>query len=355
MSFDDGYYYCWDLNTGKQLWKSVLTTWPWGTFGAYGVQSYGGNIIANQYDGVAAYNWDTGKISWFFAATSPYPFETPYQNYFPFFTGVSVIADGKIYAYNTEHTPSQPEIRGWKIYCMNATTGQSIWNMSGSMTPGAVADGYLTAANMADGYMYVFGKGRSATTILTPDTAVTQGIPVVIKGTVMDMSPGSQGSIQNPSTQPDSNTKAGTVPCVSDASMETQMEYLYMQMPQSGLSGNTTIMGVPVKLTAIGSDGSVYDIGSTKTNGYYGTFSITWLPPKADSYTITASFEGTDSYGSSSAASDLTTIAASATATPPTIQSAPDTTMTIISVGIALAIIIVVSVAIATLLLLRKK
>jgi hypothetical protein len=50
--------------------------------------------------------------------------------------------------------------------------------------------------------------------------------------------------------------------------METQMEYLYMQMPQSGFSGNANITGVPVKLTAIGSNGEVYAIGATTTNGY---------------------------------------------------------------------------------------
>ena len=31
--------------------------------------------------------------------------------------------------------------------------------------PGAVADGYLTGSDMYDGYMYVFGKGKSDTTV----------------------------------------------------------------------------------------------------------------------------------------------------------------------------------------------
>jgi len=353
LRFDDGYWYCWDLQTGKQLWKSVLTTWPWGTFGCYGVQSYGGNIIANQYDGIAAYNWDNGQISWFFNATAPYSFETPYQNYYPWFTGVSVIADGKLYAYNTEHTPSQPETRGWKIYCINVTTGQNIWNITGSMTPGAVADGYLTAANMDDGYMYVFGKGQSATTITTPNTAVTQGTPVVIKGTIMDMSPGNQGSFQNPTTQPDSNTKAGTVPCVSDASMETQMEYLYMQLPANGLSGNVTITGVPVTLTAIGSDGTVYNIGTTTTNGYYGTYTVAWTPPKVDTYTVTATFAGTNSYGSSSAATGLSINLQATSPTPQPAQAAPDYTMTIVA-GV-IAVIIAVAIVGALIMLMLKK
>ena len=56
----------------------------------------------------------------------------------------------------------------------------------------------------------------------------------------------------------------------------------------------------------IGSDGTVYNLGTTTTNGYYGTFAFTWTPPKADSYQITASFAGDNSYGSSSAGTDIT-------------------------------------------------
>jgi len=48
---------------------------------------------------------------------------------------------------------------------IDAITGQGVWNITGSMSPGAIADGYLTASNSYDGYTYVFGKGQSATTI----------------------------------------------------------------------------------------------------------------------------------------------------------------------------------------------
>ena len=72
----------------------------------------------------------------------------------------------------------------------------------------------------------------------------------------------------------------GTVPCVYAASMETQMEYLYMQHPIDGLYHNETITGVPVILTAIDSNGTVTDIGTVTTNGYYGTFRYAWTPPK---------------------------------------------------------------------------
>ena len=53
---------------------------------------------------------------------------------------------------------------------------------------GPIADGYLTASGY-DGYTYVFGKGKSETTVTAPDVAVPKGTAITIKGTVLDMSP----------------------------------------------------------------------------------------------------------------------------------------------------------------------
>ncbi len=171
--FNDGHWYCWDLKTGQLAWTSQLSSYPWGVFGVYGVNSYGGTIIYAQYDGVVAYNWTDGTVAWRFQAPAAYPYETPYQNDYPFYNAAIIIADGKVYASNTEHTVSEPVTRGWSLYCMNATTGAGIWNVTGEMSPGAVADGYLTAGNEYDGYMYVFGKGPSITTVSAPQTQIT--------------------------------------------------------------------------------------------------------------------------------------------------------------------------------------
>jgi outer membrane protein assembly factor BamB len=179
------------------------------------------------------------------------------------------MADGKIYAFSGEHTPSEPITRGWSLYCVNATDGSLIWKIEGPMSVGTVADGYLTASNTYDGYTYVFGKGLSQTTVIT--APAIGGSAVLIKGTVMDNSPGDQSSFINPTAPLDSPTKPGTVPYVSAASMGTQMEYLYEQQPIDGIWHNETLTGVPVTLTAIGSDGSVIDLGKVTTNEYYGT------------------------------------------------------------------------------------
>jgi len=354
--FMDGTWHCYDLTSGKQLWTNELSSYPWGIWGVYGVSSAYGFLYYPQYDGIVAYDWNTGKIAWHYSYTAPYQYETPYQNYYCFNRAI-IIADGIIFAANTEHTPSQPITRGWKLHAINATTGEGIWNITGAMAQGPIADGYFTASNTYDGYMYVFGKGESATTVETPDFTVSKDTSITIKGTVMDMSPGDQGSIQNPTAPPDSPTKQGTVPCVSKDSMSTQMEYLYMQHPIDGLSHNSTIMGVPVHLLAQASDGTYTDLGTVTTNGYYGTFSYAWTPTTAGTYQIIASFAGDDSYGSSSAAAAVSVgPAPTATATPTatSLATTADLMTYIVIAAIAIIIAIVIIGAIAVLIL-RKR
>ncbi len=274
-----GWWDAWNLDDGSFAWKSDMLEYPWGDFGAYTVCNYGGTLFDQSYAGFYAINWTNGKIAWRFVAPNV-PFESPYDDN-PWFQA-SVIADGKIYAYNTEHTLGQPQTRGWKLYCINATTGENIWNITGPMTPGAVADGYIAAINLYDGYMYVFGKGETETTVTAPDVTLPKGTAFTIRGTVLDMSPG----------------QAGT-PCVAKESMTTQMNYLHMQVPIDGIWHNETITGVPVVLTAVSEDGSYYDIGTVTTSGYYGRFGISWTPPAEGTYEIIAAFDGDESYGSS--------------------------------------------------------
>jgi hypothetical protein len=331
---------CWDGRTGKRLWISEKTDYPWGAWWPYNTASFDinatcGAIIAVTYEGVYAINWADGKILWHYTDENAVPFEGPYDAT-PFFTGIQS-ADGKIYAYNGEHTPSYPRDRGWSLYCINGTTGELIWKIKNPMVPGAIADGLMTASNNYDGSMYVFGRGKSATTVTAPDVAVPLGTAFTIKGTVLDQSPAQPGT-----------------PCVSKDSMTTQMEYLHLQMPITGLWGNSTLTGVPVTLTAIGSDGSVTDLGTVTTNGYYGTFAKAWTPTKEDTYTIIASFAADDSYGSSNAATSVTVGPALETPTMPEIPTPADYTPWFYGIIAAVVIAIIVGI-IAILIALRKR
>jgi hypothetical protein len=121
----------------------------------------------------------------------------------------------------------------------------------------------------------------------------------MITGTVLDLSPAQEGT-----------------PCVSADSMATQMEYLHMQQPIDGVGGDKVITGVPVTLSAIAEDGTSIDIGTTTTEGYYGTFGISWTPTAEGDYKIIANFAGDDSYGSSGAATYVTVGPAASASTP---------------------------------------
>jgi hypothetical protein len=338
-----GYYNIHDSRTGEFLYKTETGDYPWDEpgFSAYTQASAYGLIYRLGYGGVYAYDWETGKEVWKYSAIAFSPYETPYVNEngttVYSFNGNNLVADGKIYVQNTEHTPTQPITRGWGLHCLNATTGKLIWKIIGSMNPAAVADGYLAASDSYDGHLYVFGKGKTATTVTAPDTAVVKGTALVIKGTVLDMSP----------AQP--NT-----PCVSKDSMTTQMQYLHKQQPIDGLWQNETITGIPVALTAVTSNGNIIDIGTVTTNGYYGSFSKSWTPPEEGDYEIIASFLGDDSYGSSAAATAISVGPLPVTSEPTEPQIIPDYSMTIIG-GVIAIIIAVAIVGLLIILALRKR
>jgi hypothetical protein len=329
-----GYFNIYDQITGKFLYKTDSMDYPWDEpgFGAYDIASAYGRIYRGAYSGVYAFDWDTGKRVWKYEAPAN-PFETPYigQNGTTVnaFYGSFRVADGKVYIQNTEHTPTQPIARGLKIHCIDAATGQGIWNLTGCMTPGAVADGYLTASNSYDGYMYVFGRGKSATTVSAPQIAITQGQSVILSGTVLDQSPAQPGT-----------------PCVSEDSMAGWMEYLHMQK-----SIPADVVGVPISLDTVDPNGNSIHI-TTVTSDMSGTFGYTWKPDIEGQYKITATFVGDDSYGSSWAQTYVSVVQAQATTTP-TSTAITMPPYEIYTVGTGLAIII--TVLVVGFLLLRKK
>ncbi len=336
VRFDNGFWYCWDSSSGKQLWKSEAASWPWGVFGAYTTASAYGLLYDFTYAGLYAIDWDTGKIAWHFEAPCR-PFESPWYPSMAFFGANPQIADGKLFISNGEHSPTSPLARGWTMYAVNATTGQQIWNITSRGNAGAIADGYLTFDSVYTGYLYVAGKGLSATTVTANPAIVSQGA-TMIQGTVLDQS----------LAQPDT-------PCVSKDSMTAQMEYLHFQHPIDGLDHNLTITGVPVTLTALDSNGNYENIGTVTTDGYYGTFSKSWTPPIEGDYKIIASFAGDDSYGVSSATTAIS-VAKTPTATSTTVplQAIPDYTMTIVA-GVIAVIIAVAVVGALLMITLRKK
>ena len=72
-----------------------------------------GKLYGMGYDGhVYAYDVKTGDLVWSFYVGDAGA-ESPWGTWA--FWGAPVIADGKVYAGTTEHTPTQPRMRGNKL------------------------------------------------------------------------------------------------------------------------------------------------------------------------------------------------------------------------------------------------
>ena len=354
---DQGKYFCvfenrivrgFDVLTGKTLWETE-TDYPWGEFWGYNVASgpvnpmdpTKGIFVADSYAGTYAFDWNTGDIVWRSSHMAP-PFETPYNingtagtSTYPG-TGTPIIADGVVYVQSSEHTPTAPYTRGYGTYCINASTGELMWKLDEPMAIGAAADGYSTMGDQYDGTMYVLGMGKSQTTVSAPGTAVSLGQSVVLTGTVTDLSPAQPGAA-----------------CVSEASMGAYMSYLHLQSQLQNMLHPETPTGVSVSIDAIDPKGNYVHIGDTSTSIASG-YSFMWKPDMVGKYSVTATFAGSPSYGSSWAETAVGVVEAPAAPEPITIPVPPDYSqqLNIILAAVVVAIILAV-VAIA--LVIRKR
>jgi outer membrane protein assembly factor BamB len=285
-AFGEGYYAefqgntrtwaAFDAATGAKLWTSQPQGYPWGTYVSEGKMIANGKLYSLAYDGyVHAYDMKTGNEVWKFASGISGR-ETPYGTY-PFYYG-PIVADGVCYVGTGEHSPTQPLIRGEKLFAVDDKTGTQLWSINGFHVLQALADGYLISYNGEDNRIYCYGKGKSATDVSAPQTSVASGKSILISGMVTDQSPAQPGT-----------------PAISDADMSAWMEFQNMQQ-QCPANAN----GVPVKVQATNSAGQVIDVG-TVTSDSFGRFASEWAAPGNGLYKITASFAGSDSYWASSA------------------------------------------------------
>jgi hypothetical protein len=337
-----------DLYTGQQLWESQ----PEAAGNYYGMSDnvYEGKLFTCGYGGVLlACDIKTGEILWNFTARSE-GFESAYGGNYPM--GISNIVDGKIYIGTGEHSWTQPLYRGKVLQCINASNGVLLWNMpiaGVSMPSGnagnnfAIADGYLLALNGYDAMVYCIGKGPSGTTVTASPKASVLGNDVLIEGTVTDQSPAGKRNINGGMETPLKGT-----PAISDEDMTAWMEYIYMQQakPQSA-------NGVEVNLNAIDPNGNYVPIGKTTSN-IDGNYALSFKADVPGTYQIIASFEGTKSYGPSSATTYITVSDAAATASPYPEITLPATETYILVAALATIIAIAIGLAV-TILLLRKR
>lgn len=283
-----------DLDTGDLLWgPKVGATRAYSYFGSglgggqLGFTAYG-KLYTQGFGGeICCFDCANGNLLWKFNNTNS-GIETAW-GYYPIF--IAAIADGKVYAFNNEHSPNYPLYKGEKIYCLNATSGEEIYSVlswagqSGGpgLSTSVLADGYLAYYNYYDNQIYCVGKGPSATTVTAPDVGISFGNAVVIRGTVTDISAGTKLK-QQAARFPNG------VPAVSDESQTAWMEYVYMQQVRP-----TNVTGVSVTIDVIDANNNYRNIGTVKTDDL-GAFSLMWTPDIPGPFTVIASFGGSNSY-----------------------------------------------------------
>jgi len=335
-----------DMLTGNQIWGPTATTLPaWnfytGTTGLTSPIGCGeGHLYVAGYGGVLyAFNLQTGHLDFTYGNNindpnnSTYTPETAYGDY-P--TQVAAIADDKVYLVEEEHSENSPTYHGAMTRCVNATTGQLLWEMYGmsSWQEQAVADGYYTWFNLNDQQVYVNGPGPSATTVTASPSVATQGGSVLISGTVTDQSPALKGTA-----------------AISDADQGVWMDY----MIQHDIAAPTNVTGVPVSIDAIDPNGNFVHIADV-TSDQSGLFSTLWKPSTPGQYTIVATFAGSQSYGASYAETAAGLTQAQATTPTPTATSTSSAADIYFVPAIAGLFILIIAVAVVlTLLILRKK
>ena len=184
-----------DLKTGQKLWGPTTpynSSLGYYNFSGKGVIGYG-NLYTWSYGGeVYCYDVKTGVEKWGWYAGNA-GFDTPYGTSPLGVFGGYDLADGKLYvAAGHDYTP--PVFKGSKLYALNATTGEEIWDslcFSVNSAP-AIADGILVKFNGYDNQIYAYGKGPTAITVTAPSVGVSTTTPLTIKGTIIDVSAGTQ-------------------------------------------------------------------------------------------------------------------------------------------------------------------
>jgi PQQ-like domain len=332
-------FYGYNVHTGVLVWGPTepydnawgMYTSSTGGLGASNPQIQYGILYSVAYDGkLHAYNVTNGQHLWDFSTGSA-GFETPYGTY-PLGSGIFSIADGKVYVCTGEHSPNAPMWRGGRIYCVDAYTGQGIWNLTGWWQIPAIADGYIAAFNNYDSKVYSLGKGQTSTTVDAPMTEVTSGKQMVIQGSVLDQSPGAPGTT-----------------AIADKDMTQWMEYLYMQQPIPA-----DAVGVPVSIDAIDPNHNNIHVGDAVSD-QSGHYAYTWATPNVPGqYTIIAHFLGTKSYFASSAETTAYVSEPAPTPTPAPVTAAPPTDM-YIAAGVVAIIIAIAIVGVLILIAVKKR
>jgi outer membrane protein assembly factor BamB len=332
------------LDTGELLWgptdpQPQLDMY---LYGYNNLIAYGKLYSSSMAGVLHCYDVTTGKLLWKYEAKDHYS-EITWSNNWPIFT--PFITDGKIYLYHAVHLPPNPKPRGAPFICLDAENGDEIWKIDGlfrgSKRDGTaiIGDSIIATQNTYDQRIYAIGRGPSTTTVEAPLTAVAKGTSVTIRGTVMDVSPGTE----NPELR---LRFPNGVPAVSDESMSEWMLYVYKQFERPDVTG------VEVVLEAIKPNGEYENLG-TATSDTSGNYGFSFKPDMEGQYMIMATFYGSEGYYSSTTTTYLTVDPAPTPSGP--ITPEPEAPLITTELAIILAVIAVAVIGLVGYWALKKR
>jgi outer membrane protein assembly factor BamB len=341
-------HWVYSFETGKFLFETPSQHFAdaWDDSPGSSHNIYQGKLISASVSGhVYAYDLKTGKTAWTYNATDQYGESYISTNWWlmsVFFT------DGKCYIGSMEHSAQNPKPRGAPFICLNATDGTLIWRADGLFRQtrwggrAIIGDSVIATMDTFDQRVYAIGKGPSTMTVTAPDTAVSFNTPVIVRGTVMDVSPGTEDEAMK-------QRFPKGVPAVSDASMSDWMLYVYKQF-----SMPTNVNGVAVSIDAMDPNNNYVHLGDA-TSDASGMFSVAVTPEVPGYYTIYATFGGSAGYYASYAETSLYVMEAPAATAAPTPTPVPITEQYFVPAVVGIIVAIIIVGVVLALLLLRKR
>ena len=344
-------HYAFSTETGNFLWETDSEIFL-DAYGAGAIEhswffAYG-KIYSCGVGGILyCYDLETGDTLWTYELNDEYT-EPVTGNYW--WAWISVIADGKIYVGHTEHSAENPMPRGAPFICLNATTGDVVWRVNGMFRqtrwggPGIMGDSIIATMDTYDQRIYAVGRGPTATTVSAPDNGVAFGTSVMIRGTVTDISSGTDDTAIR-------KRFPNGVSAVSDANQSEWMKYVYKQFEYAP---HETWVGVPVTLYVVDSNMNTRMIGTATTSEENGAFAFAWTPDIAGTYYLYADFDGSKAYFGSHA--ETAFVVDEAPTTTPMTQTSTESLADIYILPMSIGIIIAIIVAtIVIVLMLRKR
>ncbi len=294
-------FYGFSTETGKYLWgptesRPYLDLFMGGPSGESGIIAYDKLYLGTMAGELHCYDVKTGKFLWKYVMTDPLS-EILWSNNWPIEFGL--VTDGKIYLFHTEHSVIDPKPRGAPFVCLDAITGDVIFRANGLIRATVwggdpvIGDSVIVQMDTYDQRMYAFGKGPSEITVEAPLTGISSGSVATIRGTMMDVSPGTEDTslrLRFPKG----------VPAVADESVGEWMNYVYHQFERPA-----DVVGVTVKLEAVDPGNEYHDLGTT-TSDSYGNYGFEFKPEVEGKWMIIVTFQGSNSYYPSTATTYMT-------------------------------------------------